>query len=102
MFHDDAPLERKRRKNKKSRERMPGHAPATGVVKRGKTRKPESLEGKNDVLRAAICCLRDRNCFGESRRPQDRCGNPRGGSVFRNAGAACKAVWIATGLRPSQ
>jgi hypothetical protein len=48
MFHDDAPLERKRRKNKKSRGRMPGHASATGVVKRGKAKKPENPEGKRN------------------------------------------------------
>jgi hypothetical protein len=41
VFHDDAPLERKKGKNKKGRGRMPGHAPVTGVVKQGKARKPE-------------------------------------------------------------
>ncbi|MDR2165668.1 MAG: hypothetical protein LBO79_08670, partial [Zoogloeaceae bacterium] len=113
VFHDDAPLERKGRKNKKGRERMPKHAPATGVVKRRKTRKPESREENKVGEHPAPPCLDGSRmlpllcCHPTSslRGPADgnlRRGNPHGGSVFRNAGTGHEAVWIATGLRPSQ
>jgi hypothetical protein len=62
----------KKGRTKKGRERMPGHAPATGVVKRGKTRKPENPEGKETrkgkeklekFSRCALCAL---HCQTES------------------------------------
>ncbi|MDR2637030.1 MAG: hypothetical protein LBB55_01680, partial [Zoogloeaceae bacterium] len=37
-----------------------------------------------------------------SLRGAQRRGNPDGGSVFWNSKGSGKAVWIATGLRPSQ
>jgi hypothetical protein len=74
-------LWKEKRERRKDRGRMQGHAPATGVVKRGKTRKPKkpegekNPEGKDEVLRTATlrtATLRTAICHSQI------CAFPRG------------------------